>query len=452
MGRWRGNETVRTLVVIAGLGALVALSALTTYPASTVGASTRAWTLDTPARIASDIAFVATTGGSGKWAVAYPHHDGDGILGWFLCGNYAIAPGASGTERSPGYLANEAAIRGVLDASGITRDLIGVGYGTDAVSGGGKWHAVPASLRVELAAVQALVWHYATGVVWNRSATVIFNGWTPPGSTAPLVADIWARYDALATIGDAAPPRPVASATISGLAATAQAGAPVVFDVSGTASEDLEVTSSAGPVYRLDASGYCDTTAPEANVPESGGTRCVVPAAAGAVTLDASARMTDVDQIVLGSEGKQPMVGVRDNVVTASAASATIDVTPAPTTTTTAPTAGSTTTTLAESVTSTTEPVGTAPSTSGPNTTTTAVLSIVPTTIAGSREAQSLVTSPPPTTAPARVESAQANRSDSTSSDSTLAFTGANSLVVVLAALASILMGIGMVLNQRRNR
>jgi len=302
---------------MASMFALVALAGVSTFPDA--GQTAPRWTHNSARRLVVDATLVprttTATPATGRLVTFLSFDDPTGRPSWFVPSDDQIARTAdvssSASERS-NPIDHAAAVRAVLDASGVTRDLQtrtspDIARGDDGVD-----HVRDTALGARMVAVQAAVWHFSSGLDWDRSATTL--------------AGVWAQYDQLVAIGEQAVPTASPSATIAALEST-DPSAPTYFVVRGTSGQPIDLHSTSGTLHPAAGGQLCDTSTSVSQVPADGAQVCLIVDRAGPVTVSATSTTTGTDIVALdtGNGGDSAsLVGLRDDATTESTSTARV--------------------------------------------------------------------------------------------------------------------------------
>ena len=294
---------------------------------------------------------------------------------------------------------------------------------------------MPSALRIELAAVQAAVWHYSDGFDPGSGSYFsdqgLYTKWRLPWEAKDVTtAQVLARYNELIAMADTAPVAVEPTITIG----TSTNGNTAVFEISTEGTDQVNVNSSAGSLHPYDElSGTCDTETSLDTIDTTNGpvALCTAITSDGEIIVTATG-VSSADELVYVDRGNAQDIITHAPRNTPLSAEQPLDVTyTAPTTTTTTTTSTSTTTTTTSTTTST-------------------VPTSQPTTTVPVDDTSTNATNPeqPAATVQRAVVTRSTNSSGTTGTQ--LAFTGtsATSTVLAIAALA-LLVGLSLLAASR---
>lgn len=181
--------------------------------------------------------------------------------------------------------------------------------------------------RIDVAAVQAAIWHYTdgfdpTGPAGFTKQSGVLTGF-PADSSAVTTSQIYDRYLELVAIGDAAT---VATATIEISPPRSESGF-VVFEIVSTGLDSADLDAGGAALYVYDSgTGTCDVTMPVTTVDLTSGFAAVcTPITPGSpVTLSAGGTGTAPTIAYLDNGSSQDSVTVGTTPVSAEATASTL--------------------------------------------------------------------------------------------------------------------------------
>lgn len=344
----------------------------------------------------------------------------DGELTWAFCvdadNRYENGSGtieAAIETTPPAVLAKVRRVLSLLDlrepADTVTTPYIGWPL-ADAPDPSGYGRAPQrAEDRLDAIAGQLAIWHYTDGLSIAGGENFAEDGLAPGPALSQwdnahvTQAEITARVAELIAAADADPSAEVAphpTVTVNPPANTATLGSTVLMDIVGTGTSSISVTANNGASLHPVDHGACDRSTTITELPGNGSQICVQVTTAGPTIVSANGSAVWVQGDIISFSSDQARVVARRTTLAhgAADASATIEVTTPATTSTTTPDSS--------------EVVATP-------------TSAVPVTVAGNTSSRDLTGTPPRPSTPEG-----------------LASTGADSGVLAMAGMGSILLGL----------